>query len=385
MFSVDNFYDCFCSNWGWNKTKNFVMIFQPHGSKDLHNLVPFGIGQNTVIDLQTKQSYLNKIIMHDQEPLFLDYLDTYRNMILTQKKSLIVVDDNQKNQLEIISKTSSIKSNVEMFISACKRGRNGHLIVCHSELNSKDIEILEKNGIISCYYWWHGMIARDWFRHWQHHDDLLPKNKSSSEHRFLLYARDWSGSRTYRKTIIDHCRQYQAQVLYNWNDDFVDSNYSAKIDIEDSNKSAIHLVAETLFDTEKIYLTEKVFKPMVMSQPFVIFGPPGSLVYLKRYGFKTFDNLWDESYDLEMDSNTRMQKILRLIDQLAEMSDREFDELYEKSLPLVEYNRQRFFSQSFQDELILEMRTNLERALLEQNQRHQHGLNDKSSTDSDDV
>ena len=384
MFSVDNFYDFFNSNYGWNKTKNLIMIFHPHGSKDLHNLEPFGIDTDTILEIYKNSIQINKIIMHDQEPLFLDYFDTYRNAIINQKK-LQIANEYQKEKLGIIANYPPNLSHVEMFIRAGMHGSKGNLILCHSELNSQDIKILGKNGVTGCYYWWHGMIARDWFRHWEHYHDLLPKNKSMVEYRFLLYARDCTGTRIYRKTLVDHCRKHQDQTLYSWNGDFVDSSYSAKISLSDASKSAIHVVAETLFDTSKIYLTEKIFKPMVMSQPFILFGPPRSLEYLRNYGFQTFGDFWDESYDLENDSDRRMSKLLDLIDDIASMPAQKFHDLYQRLLPVIEHNRQRFYSEKFQDDLILELRLNMERALFEQNQCHQHRLDDESSTDGHDV
>lgn len=178
---------------------------------------------------------------------------------------------------------------------------------------------------------------------------------------------------------------FQDQVLHAWHGDQVDSTFSAKINIDDAVDSAIHIVAETLFDTEKIYLTEKIFKPMVMSQPFILFGPPGSLQYLQNYGFKTFSDCWDESYDLEKDSTQRMAKLLALIDQHASMPLEEFKQLYEKTLPIIEHNRQRFFSAEFQNDLIHEMRNNMTVALLKQNQCHYHSLDHKSNANGNNV
>jgi len=384
MFSVDNFYEYFCSNWGWHKTKNLVMVFQPHGSKDLHNLESFGIDQDSVSRIYKNSVRLKTIVMHDQEPLFLDYLDTYRTAV-RQKKIFEFVNDNQKQKMLTISNYPSDLNASKMFIRSAMDDHKGTMIFCHSELNSKDVETLEKNGAIGCYYWWHGMIARDWFRHWQYYNDLFPRNKSKVSNKFLFYARDCTGTRNYRQTVIDHFRKYQDQVLHAWDGNHVDSSYSAKISIPDAMNSSVHIVAETLFDTDKIYLTEKIFKPMVMSQPFILFGPPKSLEYLRNYGFRTFGDFWDESYDLENDSDQRMSKLLDLIDNIASMSAKEFHDLYQRLLPVIEHNRQRFYSEKFQDDLILELRLNMERALFEQNQCHQHRLDDESSADGNDV
>jgi hypothetical protein len=365
MFSVDNFYSFFTSEYGHGKTSNLVMIYQPHGSKDLHNLEPFGVNFDVAQEVQKKLLESKRIIMHDQEPLFLDYVDTYRRTLDVQK-NLHVKNDNQNNVLKNLQKHAN-NSDVFAFMRLMTKD---YPIICHSELNSKDIKILNEHGFIDCYYWWHGLVARDWFRHWQHYQELKVQDKSACQQRFLLYSRAIDGTRTYRKTLIDHCQKYQSIVRYNWSGDHVDSTYSAKIDIPDAVNSAIHIVAETLFDTEKVHLTEKVFKPMVLSQTFILFAPPGSLQYLKNYGFKTFDSCWDESYDCETDSVKRMEKLLSLIDYIAGLSQPEFQKIYQQALPIIEHNRKRFFSTAFQEELILEMRTNMELALLKQNQGH---------------
>jgi len=379
MFSVDNFYDFFVAEYGHNKTNNFVVTFQPHGSKDLHNLEPFGINPQ---DDQEKLSKFNRIIMHDQEPVFLDYMSTYRKSLANQKNCFIVENQRQQARLDRLSKLD-IDLDIAEFLRRSVTN-HGSIVVCHSEKNSRDIEILREKGFGTCYYWWHGMIARDWFRHWEHYQDLQVTDKSSGQ-RFLLYCRAVDGSREYRKTLLAHCEQHKDQIRYNWNRPQVDPTYSAKIEITDAVNSAVHLVAETLFDTDKIYLTEKVFKPMVMSQPFILFAPPNSLEYLKNYGFKTFHECWDESYDQETDAEKRLDQLLSLIDHIANMSSDEFQEIYQRAMPIIEHNRKRFFSTAFQDDLILEMRTNMSQVLFEQNQRHEHGLDNESSADGNDV
>ena len=367
MFSVNNFYDFVYSNYGPDRTNNFILAFHPHGSKDLHNLETLVDNPNNRPNFNTRISASSRIVMHDQEPLFLDYLNTYRFMLQHRKNLLYSSNQIQLERIEQLSKYSKDLSNIDFFKRAISG--NNSPIICHSELNSEDIAILEENNFITCYYWWHGMIARDWFRHWQHYDILMPTNKAANAERFLLYSRAFDGTRVYRQDLVEHCKKFETQIKYNWNGVQVDSTFSAKIDINDSGPP-IHIVAETLFDTNKIYLTEKVFKPMVMSQAFILFAPPGSLQYLRDYGFKTFDCCWDESYDLEPDSTVRMSKLLQLISNLATMSQELFEDLYQRALPVIRHNRQRFFDMAFQDDLISEMRTNMNTALLKQNQRH---------------
>lgn len=83
------------------------------------------------------------------------------------------------------------------------------------------------------------------------------------------------------------------------------------------NTSFINVVTETMWNNETIFFTEKIYKPIYMCQPFILFGNPYSLQKLKEYGFKTFDKWWDESYDLETDIETRLGKIIKLMNEIA--------------------------------------------------------------------
>lgn len=68
------------------------------------------------------------------------------------------------------------------------------------------------------------------------------------------------------------------------------------------NKSLINVVTETFYrqewnETGNIFFSEKIWKPIVCKQAFIVVGPKHTLKYLKDLGFKTFEDIWDESYD----------------------------------------------------------------------------------------
>lgn len=75
------------------------------------------------------------------------------------------------------------------------------------------------------------------------------------------------------------------------------------------------LVSET-FVTERLYVSEKSFKPLAYQHPFVIIGTPGTVRYLRDLGFESFDHVIDESYDSEIDFNTRLHLVLAQLDRL---------------------------------------------------------------------
>lgn len=352
MFSVNNFYDILNSHYGYPKTNTLFKVFKPHGSKDLHDLT-YWVDLNGPLAEARLQG---QVICNDQEPVSVAAFDTYRDSMVVDKKMFQCLRHLSTEAHKEFVDTMSVTNKFSFYHLLQKYCRMP--IICHSERNSDDIAQLSSHHFIECYYWWHGMVARDWFRHWEHHGDLGISNKASVENRFLLYARATDGTRQYRQDIIDHFKD-----RYGWEESSADSSFSATIDISDANCYAVHVVAETLFDTNKIYLTEKVFKPMVMSQPFILFAPPGSLQYLRDYGFRTFSDIWSEDYDLITDHACRKREILSLIDHLAAMSREEFYTLYQKTLPIITHNRDRFFSVAFQQDLMREMHTNFDCAM----------------------
>jgi hypothetical protein len=50
---------------------------------------------------------------------------------------------------------------------------------------------------------------------------------------------------------------------------------------------------------DHVLISEKTYKPIAFYHPFLILGPKGILKALKDQGFETFENLFDESYDVE--------------------------------------------------------------------------------------
>jgi hypothetical protein len=352
MFSVDNFYDFLDSHYGWTKNKTMLWRFYPHGSKNFADLHPFYDDQKFNINRGHFHSCFGAVILHDQEPFMPALIDTYRQNRYDRKK--------EQSWNELTWK--------ELFLNPTRS--TSWPIFCHSETNSRDIQYLSHIGMIECYYFWHGLVARDWFRHWRLHPDLMQQN--SWTHRFLLYARDHSGTRRYRRSVIDSLQTLKSQIRYNWEGDrAVGSDYSAKIVIKDACETAIHIVSETVFESEKIHLTEKVFKPMVMRQPFVLFAGPGSLEYLRKYGFRTFNSVWDESYDQETDHHCRKQKILDLIDSLAKKSPSEFQDIMQRCQVIIDHNREHFFSDAFEKILLHELHTNMQKSLCIQKQKLQ--------------
>ncbi len=130
------------------------------------------------------------------------------------------------------------------------------------------------------------------------------------------------------ENIINFFKEYDSNKNYSYDtkdwDKLVD--WGNFINNRAHNSTFLNIVTETMCNNESIFLTEKIYKPIYMCQPFIIFGNPHSLKKLKEYGFKTFDKWLDESYDDELDLNIRLEKIIKVLEEIASW---DFDKCYE--------------------------------------------------------
>lgn len=111
------------------------------------------------------------------------------------------------------------------------------------------------------------------------------------------------------------------------------------------NDSLWHVVTETVFYYDKLHLTEKIFKPIVMKQPFMLLAAPGNLAYLRSYGFKTFDGIIDESYDNIQDPDERVDAVVAQLAWYCNLPVEEKQRVIEHLAPIVEYNFHHFYGE----------------------------------------
>lgn len=78
------------------------------------------------------------------------------------------------------------------------------------------------------------------------------------------------------------------------------------------------LVTETVCAESKIsFRTEKIAKPLAMGHPFIVAANEGFYRDLRNLGFKTFDSLIDEKFDLIEHVQSRMDRLIQVIDDLC--------------------------------------------------------------------
>lgn len=100
----------------------------------------------------------------------------------------------------------------------------------------------------------------------------------------------------------------------------------------------VDIVTESRYAQPTANISEKIFQAILYQKPFILVGPPKSLEYLKSFGFKTFSEFWDESYDNEENHEERLLKIFKVIDYILSKDINELREIYKQMLPIIEHN-----------------------------------------------
>lgn len=101
-------------------------------------------------------------------------------------------------------------------------------------------------------------------------------------------------------------------------------NMCCNITKEDYEKTFISMVTETLVDEGTLFISEKVWKPIMVGHPFIVYGNLGTLKFLKSMGYRTFDKWVSEEYDNEPDSGKRCNMIT---EELIKLSTKTVEEL----------------------------------------------------------
>jgi len=378
--------------------------FFPHGSRKITDLTVFLT--NDAIDgsdksWETRYQYVrqNILFLHDQEPLNFD-LYSSPDVFETLHPNFQIMQD----QDEFI--TGMVKSLVGKIIQHLNfKIIFGFLLykipvlLVHSEQRSSNLQKYQNIDFVGVYWWCHGVIARDWFRYAQH-DVLLSKRIPQQD--FLIYNRAWSGTREYRlkfaELVVDHdlysyCkmgfnsqdstdyRQHQFQnkgfqiqrqdleqyFFHNISNSLASADYCT----HDYQTTNLEIVLETLFDDDRLHLTEKTLRPIACGHPFILVATQGSLEYLRSYGFKTFHNIIDETYDTIADPAQRLEAVLIEMKRVATLPHDAKQQVYDSLRSIAAYNQQRFFSTEWHNQLINEFKQNFDGAVADYTQRMQ--------------
>ena len=280
------------------------------------------------------------------------------------------------------------------YLQKFNRNNKSNILVT-SEI-SKDLPIDLFNIL---YYFFHGFAALDWYRgnYPLNYNKIIVKQYN---YDFISFNRIINNDRSYRiyfiSKLVESRLLDRGQVSFNvtdnlfddWQDEVADPNSklsdnarqhiehhltgisklvidnpelpgNASADIPRNIDSYIapgydkpadvdafwHVVTETVFYYDKLHLTEKIFKPIVSKQPFMLLAAPGNLAYLKSYGFKTFESVIDETYDTIQDSDLRIEAVVRQLRWYCNLSPGEKTDVIKQLEPIIQHNFDHFYGE----------------------------------------
>ena len=269
----------------------------------------------------------------------------------------------------------------------------GHVVV--SERGEQVEKLCSNYEWTGHYYFYHGWACLDWFRGYDRTflipqaQDRIPTRTFMSPNRIVAGKRDHRVLFLYNifKHGLEHNHisaprtcQYEhvdissiAQKYVNVYQDIVTVFDQADLprlfageesqqmtscwlgNWAEAQDSLIYVPTETVYFGRRTHITEKTFKAIAMEMPFVLVAPAGSLEYLREYGFQTFAGIFDESYDEETDDILRVEKVVKLLKNLDNLSAQERQQIHQACLPIVQYNYDHFYRGNFANLLWTEL------------------------------
>ena len=329
MIRIDEIYDTVF--WPWikkNRPSTRMFGFYPFGRTD----------PDSIVSYEQQELDYNFTLFFDQEPINLArHRNTFREIHLHEQ-------------------------NVECF-GPC----SGHLIT--SEKNSQSVETLgQLYGWKTHYYFFHGWAALDWYRGYNRTFVMPDPWDRRIVKTFIMPNRIVAGERQHRLILLYHI--FKTGMTNNWiscpdqcpaeavsiqdavvplskqypDIETIFSQQTFPMSFPGESDAPMHsyclslfdqcadcllyLITETVATGRRLHLTEKTFKPICLRMPFILAGNQGSLEYLRSYGFQTFGELWDESYDTEVDDYRRLDKIAVLLKTLDSQTQQQKQQLF---------------------------------------------------------
>ena len=338
-----------------------MFFCDPPGRTDPDAL--FNLGQDDVIET-------DYVFFHDQEPIWMDQHQPLFDDVHCRNVDLWWDQYHQIKPLPF-----------------------GHVVV--SERGEFVDQLAKTYGWQVHYYFYHGWACQDWFRGYNK-TFLIPRAKERAPTQtFMSPNRIVAGKRDHRVLFLYNV--FKNQLEHNWisaprvcSYENVDISVIASkycniypditqvfncadlpklfpgeetqqmtscwlTNFNEAADSLVYVPTETVYFGRRTHITEKTFKAIALEMPFVLVAPAGSLEYMRSYGFKTFGNIFDESYDCELNDIVRIERVTKLLKDLDNLSLKERQQIHRACLPAVEHNYHHFYQGGFTDILWKEL------------------------------
>lgn len=103
-------------------------------------------------------------------------------------------------------------------------------------------------------------------------------------------------------------------------------------------KFFVEIVNQSYWSGRTFYVDEKIWRPVIMRTPFIVQGSQNFYHNLRKLGFRTFHDYWDEGYS-EDHADSHARAMIQIIDDLSHKSMTELEDMYQTMEPILEHNR----------------------------------------------
>jgi hypothetical protein len=148
------------------------------------------------------------------------------------------------------------------------------------------------------------------------------------------------------KKIIQQLCDFISSLPHNNGIEWQYNNQQATVDknlMTWYNNIFLDVVCEKMITGQTFFPTEKTARPLATKTPFLIMAAPNYIKNLRRLGFRSFGQFWDESYDYQQGVQ-RVESMQRIIDDLAKLDKQQLQNLYQEMTPTLEHNHQVYMS-----------------------------------------
>lgn len=283
-----------------------------------------------------------KILIHDQDRV--TWHNEHLRQMLSENFDIRDYDHHTTYNAKEYSVVTSVVNPNSWFVPLAQQGAK---IIYDALWEYHYIEFypekLQHPGLISSckYFFW----INEYFVNINQGYHRYSPNKKIS-HKALLPVRQ---TKPHRAKLLSKLQPWLDQIIYSQVDqgrflpnDQTESqgSFQRYFNPEWYDSTLFSIVSETTtYSKYQLHITEKSFKPIAYYHPFVTWGQTGTLKYLRELGFETFENLFDESYDIESDQDKRLEAVIK---NIADFDQCHYDSLTQQKL---QHNHDLFYNQ----------------------------------------
>jgi len=170
-------------------------------------------------------------------------------------------------------------------------------------------------------------------------------NKIWSEDKSILENAHWSWNSKGSKDYAFYDSTHPIKSIEGIGKTTLDDESTNFLGEELIKDSFCSVITESEIEDTSLFLTEKIIKPILLCQPFLVLGSYKYYEMLQQLGFKTFSDFWDEGFESVKVGDTHdgiFKKCDRFYEQISYINSLDISKLenmHKDMIPILLHNR----------------------------------------------